>query len=156
MAEFFGDKLRWLRTQLRMTQSDLAQQLGVATQAHVSYLEARQSAPSLFLVVRVAELFGVTTDYLLQDTIPTHDFNSYQTGSQPRQLGTSFFGENLRRLRRQHGMTQVQLAEHLDHLSQAAISAFELGDKTPSITIVLRCADLFGVRTDDLLVDAAE
>lgn len=156
MTEIFGDKLRWLRSQHKMTQIDLAQQLGDVTQAHISYLESHRSAPSLALVVRVAELFGVTTDYLLHDTIPTPEYTAYHTDSQSRRLGTGSFGANLRRLRRQRGMTQVELAKHLGQLSQAAISAFELGDKTPSIPIVLQCAELFGVRTDDLLSGTAD
>jgi transcriptional regulator with XRE-family HTH domain len=48
-------------------------------------------------------------------------------------------------------MSQVQLAEHLEPLSQAHISFLETGNKAPSIEILLRCADLFGVTADDLL-----
>jgi DNA-binding XRE family transcriptional regulator len=50
-------------------------------------------------------------------------------------------------------MTQIDLAGHFGDLSQAAVSAFERGDKAPSIAIVLQCADLFGVATNDLLRD---
>ena len=38
-------------------------------QGYISNLEAGRKAPSLELVVRVADLFGVTTDYLLRDSI---------------------------------------------------------------------------------------
>jgi transcriptional regulator with XRE-family HTH domain len=155
MLKFFGDKLHWLRTQRGMTQSDLAQQLGVATQAHISYLEAQRSAPSLALVVRAADLFGVTTDYLLRDTISRDRPTWYTTQPQSTRTLPQQFGARLRQLRKQRDMTQVDLAGRLGDLSQAAVSAFERGDKAPSIAIVLQCADLFGVSTDDLIRDTA-
>jgi transcriptional regulator with XRE-family HTH domain len=51
-----------------MTQIELAQRLGLARQGYVSNLEAGRKAPSLDLVVQIADLFGVSTDYLLRDT----------------------------------------------------------------------------------------
>jgi DNA-binding XRE family transcriptional regulator len=53
-----------------MTQEDLAQQLGLKRQGHVSNLEMGRKAPSLEMVVKIADVFGVTTDYLLRDTVP--------------------------------------------------------------------------------------
>ena len=53
-----------------MTQEALAHQLGLARQGHVSNLEMGRKEPSLELVVLVADLFGVSTDYLLRDTVP--------------------------------------------------------------------------------------
>lgn len=53
-----------------MHQADLARQLGLRTQAHISLLEAGHKEPSINLVLRIADLFGVTTDYLLRDDIP--------------------------------------------------------------------------------------
>lgn len=70
MPRLLGDKLRYLRTQRHMTQVELAQRLGLARQGYVSNLEAGRKAPSLELVVQIADLFGVTTDYLLRDTTP--------------------------------------------------------------------------------------
>jgi transcriptional regulator with XRE-family HTH domain len=69
MPRLLGTKLRYLRTQRKMTQEDLARRLGLTRQGHVSNLEIGRKAPSLDLVVQIANLFGVTTDYLLQDTI---------------------------------------------------------------------------------------
>jgi DNA-binding XRE family transcriptional regulator len=66
MPRLLGEKLRYLRMQRQMTQVELAQQLGLARQGYVSNLEAGRKAPSLDLVVQIADLFGVTTDYLLR------------------------------------------------------------------------------------------
>jgi transcriptional regulator with XRE-family HTH domain len=45
--------------------SELAQRLGLAANAHISLLERGRHEPSIDLVVAIADLFGVTTDYLL-------------------------------------------------------------------------------------------
>jgi transcriptional regulator with XRE-family HTH domain len=47
----------------------LAQHLGLASRAYVSNLEAGRKVPSPELVVRIADHFGVTTDYLLRDDV---------------------------------------------------------------------------------------
>jgi transcriptional regulator with XRE-family HTH domain len=155
MPHLFGDKLRELRRAQGITQTDLAHQLGLATHAQVSHLETGRSAPSLDVVVRAADFFSVTTDYLLRDMIPCDSPTSVAARSQPTRTLPQQFGAKLRQLRKQREMTQVDLADRLGGLSQAAVSAFELGEKTPSIAIVLLCADLFGIATDELLRDTA-
>jgi transcriptional regulator with XRE-family HTH domain len=69
MPSLLGEKLRHLRMQQQITQVELAQRLGLARQGYVSNLEAGRKLPSLDLVVQIADLFGVTTDYLLRDSI---------------------------------------------------------------------------------------
>jgi transcriptional regulator with XRE-family HTH domain len=151
MARLFGNKLRFLRTRSRLTQAQLAQQLSLASQSHLSYLEQGKSAPSVTLVVRVAGIFGVMVDYLLRDTIPLDPPISSSFRPAKADDIAHQFGERLRSLRIQRGMSQVQVAEHLRPLSQAHISFLETGHKAPSIETLLRCADLFGVTVDDLL-----
>lgn len=69
MPRLFGAKLAYLRSQHNMTQVELARALGLMRQGYISNLEASRKAPSLDLVVRVADLFGVSCDYLLRDSI---------------------------------------------------------------------------------------
>jgi transcriptional regulator with XRE-family HTH domain len=66
----FGEKLRGLRRQRKLTQVDVSQALGLGTQAHISHLESGRKEPSIDLVLKIAAFFGVTTDYLLRDSIP--------------------------------------------------------------------------------------
>jgi DNA-binding XRE family transcriptional regulator len=66
----FGDKLRALRLRREQSQIALANQLGLSSGAYISNLEAGRKLPSLTLVVRIADLFGVTTDTLLRDEVP--------------------------------------------------------------------------------------
>lgn len=76
MPRLLGDKLRHLRTQKHMTQLELAQRLGLARQGYVSNLEMGRKMPSLDLLVEIADLFGVTTDYLMRDSLPVEEQNS--------------------------------------------------------------------------------
>jgi DNA-binding XRE family transcriptional regulator len=66
----FGEKLRGLRQQRKLKQTDVAQGLELVSQAHISYLEANRKEPSIEMVLKIAEFFGVTVDYLLRDSIP--------------------------------------------------------------------------------------
>jgi transcriptional regulator with XRE-family HTH domain len=70
MPQLLGEKVRFLRTQRQITQVELAQRLGLARQGHISNIEAGRKIPSLDVVVQIADLFGVTTDYLLRDVVP--------------------------------------------------------------------------------------
>jgi transcriptional regulator with XRE-family HTH domain len=154
MPQIFGDKLRLLRRQRGFTQTDLARDLGLATHSHVSYLERNRSAPSLDLVLRLADVFNVTTDYLLRDVIPADQPQASVASSQTAHTLSAHFSAKLRQLRTQQGTTQVELANQLGVTAQY-ISFLESGRKIPSIAIVLLCADLFGVSTDELLLGSA-
>lgn len=59
--------------QRQMTQLELAKRLGLARQGYVSNLEIGRKMPSLDLLVEIADLFGVTTDYLMRDSIPIEE-----------------------------------------------------------------------------------
>lgn len=154
MLRLFGDKLRYLRRQHRLTQVELTQRLGLASQAYISGLEAGQKLPSPDVVVRVADLFAVSTDYLVRDAIPLEAIqsSSLQEGEH-QSLSLLLFGDKLRHLRRQRKLTQTAFAEHLDLASQAYVSSLEAGQKAPSLELVLRIADLFDVTIDFLLRD---
>ena len=58
------EKIRRLRTAHGITQVELAHRLGVSKQS-VSNWESNNIQPSIELLEKIADLFGVTTDYLL-------------------------------------------------------------------------------------------
>ena len=60
------------------------------------------------------------------------------------------FGNILKELRIQAGLTQVQLAQKAG-LSKSVISYYELQERAPSPEILLSFADIFGTSTDYLL-----
>ena len=63
----FSERVTALRKQAGWSQEELAQRLDVSRQA-VSKWESGQAMPDLDRVVRMSELFGVSTDSLLKDT----------------------------------------------------------------------------------------
>ena len=62
----FGEKLQSLRQKDGMSQDRLAEQLNVSRQA-VSRWERDETMPEVEKIIALADLFGVTTDYLLRD-----------------------------------------------------------------------------------------
>lgn len=59
-----ADRIRNLREQNKITQTELAQKLNI-TRSSVNAWEMGISAPSTQNIVELAELFNVSTDYLL-------------------------------------------------------------------------------------------
>ena len=63
-----ADKIIENRKKNGWSQEELAEKLGVSRQS-VSKWEGAQSVPDMKKIVQLAELFGVSTDYLLRDEI---------------------------------------------------------------------------------------
>ena len=63
-----ADKITEERKKNGWSQEDLAEKLGVSRQS-VSKWESAGSVPDLQKIIQLADLFGVSTDYLLKDTL---------------------------------------------------------------------------------------
>ena len=63
-----ADKIIELRKKNGWSQEDLAEKLDVSRQS-VSKWESAQSVPDMGRIVKLSEIFGVSTDYLLKDDI---------------------------------------------------------------------------------------
>lgn len=59
-------------------------------------------------------------------------------------------GEMILKKRQAAGMTQERLADQVP-CSRTSIAQYELGLKTPSVSIVARLADVFGCTVDELI-----
>jgi transcriptional regulator with XRE-family HTH domain len=81
----------------------------------------------------------------LEDFIPTAAWNAIVQEAE-------VFGRRLRELRKERGLTQEALAEAAD-LSGNYVSELELGQKVPSLTILVRLAQALEVGASDLLSD---
>ena len=62
----FGEKLRTLRTQRGLSYRELAAMLAVS-HGHLVGIEAGRHKPSADLILKIADLFGVTADQLMRD-----------------------------------------------------------------------------------------
>lgn len=59
-----GDRIKFLRSEKQLTQSDLAKQLSI-TRSSVNAWEMEISTPSTQYLVELSHIFKVSTDYLL-------------------------------------------------------------------------------------------
>jgi transcriptional regulator with XRE-family HTH domain len=64
----FGEKLRTLRERQGLSQRQLSDMLGVH-QSHLWRMEQGKKTPNVAMVLKVADIFGVTTDQLIRDEI---------------------------------------------------------------------------------------
>jgi len=64
-----GRKVRYLRERAGLTQAELAQAIGLreSSKGFISEIESGKKTPKAELVLRLADHFGVTTDYLMRD-----------------------------------------------------------------------------------------
>ena len=60
------------------------------------------------------------------------------------------FGDRLKELRKEYGLTQQQLAEKLG-VSKSVVSFYELKDRAPSPDIVIKLSYIFNTTTDYML-----
>ena len=75
----FGDTLRELRLSKKLTQEETAKIIGVARGTYTHY-ELNKREPDNDTLLKIANLFGVTTDYLLGHT------NSIEAKKSPKDL----------------------------------------------------------------------
>jgi transcriptional regulator with XRE-family HTH domain len=69
----FGKKLHYLRVQSGFTLQELARQLGHSAHGYISELESGKKAPTVKFVLKVADLFKVSTDELIRDELNLGD-----------------------------------------------------------------------------------
>ena len=72
-----ADKIINLRKKNGWSQEELAEKLGVTRQS-VSKYEGAQSIPDLDKILKLSELFGVTTDYLIKDELEEEEYAASQ------------------------------------------------------------------------------
>jgi transcriptional regulator with XRE-family HTH domain len=69
MMEKFGEKLRILRQRRGLSLRDLSSMLGYASHSYVTALEKNERKPSAEVVLKIADIFGVTADLLMRDEL---------------------------------------------------------------------------------------
>ena len=70
--EYFGLKLQTLRKKASMSQEDLANLIGVSRQA-ISKWERAEALPDLYNAKKIAEVFSITVDELMDIEIKSID-----------------------------------------------------------------------------------
>lgn len=101
----FGDRLKRLRKEKDITQGQLAEVIGVVPSAVGKYERLEQSYPSVEALIKIAEYFNVSIDYLLRgiNTVPgvENNINGQMSNSpfiQANHGGVIFNGDNSKAL----------------------------------------------------------
>ena len=64
VMETFAQRMKELRSEKKRTQTDMAELLGIKVRAY-QYYESGTHYPEVPNLIKLADYFGVTTDYLL-------------------------------------------------------------------------------------------
>ena len=67
-----GRRIQFLRQQRKISQMDLAEVLGISRQ-YMGFIENDERTPSLDIVIKLAEAFGITVDDLLGRQLNTEE-----------------------------------------------------------------------------------
>lgn len=70
----FGDRLKELREDQGMTQTDLANLLNIS-RTSISGYETEANDPSIDILIKIADIFNVSLDYLLGRTKEKYNLN---------------------------------------------------------------------------------
>jgi transcriptional regulator with XRE-family HTH domain len=72
MLKRLPEKIRFLREQNGLSQKQLALQLGIA-KAYIGHFENGRRKPSTELILKIANIFGISTDVLIRDELDLDD-----------------------------------------------------------------------------------
>ena len=126
-----ADKIINERKKNGWSQEELAEQLGVSRQS-ISKWEGAQAIPDIQKIIKMAELFGVSTDYLLKDEIEPEDFAADRIPGNDYSEGT----ENYRKVSLEEANEYMDLEESIAPRRANMVSLCILG---PAF-LVLCCA----------------
>ena len=84
--KMLGENIRNLRKEDKMSQEQLAEKLDVSRQS-VSLWENGQTTPSMDNIIAIANIFGVSTDVLLKDSVEEISDSENVKKSKPRKKG---------------------------------------------------------------------
>lgn len=122
-----ADKIIKERKRNGWSQEELAEKLGVSRQA-VSKWESAQSIPDLNRILKMAEIFGVTTDYLLKDEIEENEVRGNLVGT------TETTSKEIRKVSMEEAVDFLQMKEKTSPLIALGVSLCIL---SPVMLIVL-------------------
>ena len=146
-----GDVIKVLRTENKITQSNLARSLGVRPST-ISMWEQNRRTPDINLLKNISDFFNVSTDYLLEKT----NIRNYETKETTVVLHTKgnrkmiTLGDRIKDLRKSNNLTQAELGKILG-VGKTTVSMYETNNSTPNDDIKLKMCEYFNVSLDYLV-----
>jgi len=172
----FPERLRELREKREISQNQIAQSLNVCISA-ISKYESGVNSPDVKKLIKIAEIFNVSIDYLLglsdifiplygtetaRFIIKLPSFTTQEQFGVVRKIAavilkteikafeTDSFSERLKKLRYDKEIRQKELAIDFK-VTTAAISEYETGKNFPNVRKLIKIAEEFNVSVDYLL-----
>lgn len=161
----FGEKLRSLRASINMTQKELADKLSISPSA-IGMYEQNRRVPDTEMLLKIAFLFNVTTDYLLgisdiKNSSSTNPIFTQQILSHEKDTIEGFqaltehnqdimIGRQLKQLRTLKKKSQQEVCSALN-IEQSTLANYENDRRVPKIDILLKLADYYQCSLDQLL-----
>ena len=141
----FGDRLHALRKEQKLILEKFAEPLGVTKQA-VGRWEKGERQPSLALLSKIAESYEISTDYLLG----LSDRREQSQQGEGQEYSPKLLSERMKFLRKQKGLTLEQFGVEIGVTKQTT-SRWETGLRQPSLEMLAKVAEFYGVSADYLL-----
>ena len=132
----FGEKIKNLRKQKGLTQTELAKKMGTTQSTIYKYEKGLRTIP-LNVIEKFANIFETSVDILLN----TKENKDY---------GDIDIGNKIKRLREANNLTRIEMSKELD-IDVSSLANFETGVSKVPIDILIKYATYFNVSLDDLV-----
>ena len=126
--------------QAGLTPSEFAKQIGCGKGTVSRYLNA-QKIPSVPLLIRMADFFNCSTDYLLGREIEKYHYTFYPCPT---------FQARLPKLCEELHVNKYQL-QKLTNITESSIYDWQRGDTSPRLDNLIKIADTFDCSIDFIL-----
>lgn len=159
--QILAERLRALRKKYHLSQAATAKQVKVSFPTYCRY-EHDEREPSATTLVLLADLFSVSTDYLLgrAEKPNTRKVNtsSHSEDSFPKWSNSNIeeaqivatFAENLLSLRKKSRWSQQLAAEQIG-IPVSTYRRYETGKREPTLTTLVKIADCYHLTLDELI-----
>ena len=153
----FADRLRTLRKNKGLLQKHVAAFLEISERYYRSY-EGGKIDPAVSVAVRLADFFDVSVDYLVGRVDAPLSFTEIETNltrhnktcQAIQEKTSSTFGDRIKELRKNKGLTQKQMAV-IYGVNERNWQKYEGGNFLPNAHGLIWLADYFGVSLDYLV-----
>ncbi|MEN8904762.1 MAG: helix-turn-helix domain-containing protein [Clostridiales bacterium] len=160
MQKQFGDKLKELRLEKKMTQEELAKIFNTG-KATISHYEGNRRLPDVNTILRYADFFNVSLDYIMgkdkQKASPEKELFEICLSGQKVKEEMSIFSERLKELMFQRDLTAEAVSKEIQ-LEKSEFIRVANGSNVPTPAIVKKIAAVLNTTADYLfgIVDVSE
>ena len=128
------EKIKYLRDELEITQSDIANILGCTRSAY-SLWEINKNTIPLYYLNKIANEFNINIDYLVDLS------NNKKINFRKNEINKVDLGKRIKQARKSINFTQEKLASKLN-TTHSVISAYESGKTCVSTLFIIEIAKL--------------